>query len=172
LVIGAAIWLVATAAALPAGAAESGCDSPPFRAFDFWLGEWEVSSADGRRAGRNEISREQHGCVLVERWQGVEDSTGLSMNVYDPVKQRWRQLWVSPGIQIDITGGIVDGSMLLEGILVDLKDGVAHPFRGTWTPLDDGRVRQFFEQANEAGEWTPWFEGFYRRLDAATPGAS
>jgi hypothetical protein len=40
------------------------------------------------------------------------------------------------------------------------------PFRGLWTPLPDGRVRQFFEQSNDGGEtWVPWFEGFYTRKD-------
>ena len=30
--------------------------------------------------------------------------------------------------------------------------------------MDDGRVRQFFEQSNDEGEtWSPWFEGFYTR---------
>jgi hypothetical protein len=35
-----------------------------------------------------------------------------------------------------------------------------------WTPLADGRVRQFFEQSDDDGtNWTPWFEGFYSRVD-------
>ncbi|MCJ7591455.1 MAG: hypothetical protein MUO51_08890 [Woeseiaceae bacterium] len=33
-----------------------------------------------------------------------------------------------------------------------------------WTPLPDGRVRQFFEQSDDGGvTWVSWFEGFYTR---------
>lgn len=146
------------------GAAESACRTPPFRAFDFWLGHWQVELADGSRAGRNRISAEQGGCVLVERWEGAGGGTGLSMNFFDPHAGQWRQLWVSPGTQIDIAGGMVNGSMVLEGHIFYLREGNRYPFRGTWTLLPDGRVRQFFEEAREPGTWTSWFEGFYRRL--------
>ena len=38
------------------------------------------------------------------------------------------------------------------------------PFRALWTPLPDGRVRQFFEQYDAENEtWAVWFEGFYTR---------
>jgi hypothetical protein len=165
----ASAMTVAMIVAPDAEAAGAECDTPPYRAFDFWLGQWEVTGADGRKAGHNEISRDQGGCVLVERWHGVENSTGMSMSFYDPVVDRWRQVWVSPGIEIDIAGRLVDGSMVLEGTIVYLGDARAHRFRGAWTPLPDGRVRQFFEEANADGEWMPWFDGFYRR--AAEPRA-
>lgn len=156
------------AAAMPAaGAAEAPCDAAPHRAFDFWLGTWEVALADGTRAGRNVIRSEQQGCVLIERWTGAQGSTGMSMNLYDPVAGAWRQLWVSPQTQIDIAGGRRGDSMVLEGSITYLADGRSHPFRGTWTLLPDGRVRQFFEEAREPGTWTPWFEGFYTAEDAA-----
>ncbi len=148
----------------PAPAAETSCQTPPFRAFDFWVGDWQVELADGRPAGRNRITLEQRGCVLVERWQGTEGGTGLSINFFDPHAGQWRQLWVSPGTQIDIAGALVDGSMVLEGHIVYLQEGSRYPFRGTWTLLPDGRVRQFFEEAREPGAWTSWFEGYYRRL--------
>lgn len=158
------VLLLVTAIA-PGFAVAAACDAPPYRAFDFWVGEWEVTAADGRMAGRNVITREQDGCLLVERWQGVQDSSGMSMNFYDPVEKVWRQVWVSPDVEIDIAGGMKNGSMVLEGAIVYLENGRLRPFRGTWTPLDDGRVRQFFEERDDEGEWAPWFEGFYRRTD-------
>lgn len=149
-----------------AAAAEGPCDAPSHRAFDFWIGEWVVSLPDGREAGRNRIEREQGGCVLVERWRGAQGGTGISLNYFDPAAEVWRQVWISPQTQIDVSGGLVDGSMVLEGTITYVGDLRTHPFRGTWTPLEDGRVRQFFEEAREPGQWTPWFEGFYRRADA------
>jgi len=45
-------------------------------------------------------------------------------------------------------------------------DGRVELIRGTWTPLDDGRVQQFFEQSRDGGEsWYTWFDGYYQRAD-------
>ena len=157
--------LLLTAPAGASSGAETPCASGPFRAVDFWVGEWEVSGADGTFAGRNEITLDQKGCVLVERWRGAQESIGMSMSFYDPVNGQWRQVWVSPSVEIDISGGVVDGSMVLTGTIVYLGEVRAGGFRGTWTPLPDGRVRQYFEETGADGDWRPWFEGFYRRLD-------
>ena len=61
---------------------------------------------------------------------------------------------------------MTDDGMLLVGTLHSVGTGTTLPFRGLWTLLDDGRVRQFFEQSTDGGEtWTPWFEGFYTRKE-------
>ena len=67
------------------------CASPEFREFDFWVGSWRVSDADGKTAGDNVISLEQGGCVLVERWRSAGGGTGMSLNYYDPAAQLWKQ---------------------------------------------------------------------------------
>ncbi len=163
LVILLAAGLLGSPAALAAEDREPACVDGAYRAFDFWVGTWQVALADGRHAGRNEIRREQDGCVLVERWQGAGGGTGMSLNYFDPVSDQWRQVWVSPQTQIDIRGGRSGDAMILEGTITYTADGRALPFRGTWTVLPDGRVRQFFEEARTPGQWTPWFEGFYSR---------
>jgi hypothetical protein len=54
--------------------------------------------------------------------------------------------------------------MRLAGEISSAAGGAVAPFRGLWTPLPDGRVRQLFEQSNDGGEtWVTWFEGFYTR---------
>jgi hypothetical protein len=54
--------------------------------------------------------------------------------------------------------------MLLSGTIHYIANGQTAPFRGLWTPMPDGRVRQYFEQSNDDGAtWEPWFEGFYSR---------
>ncbi len=100
----------------------------------------------------------------MENWQGAQGSTGTSMNFYDPVAGQWQQIWVSPGVIIDIGGTLVDGSMVLEGLITYTGTNEHFPFKGIWTLLDDGRVRQFFEESREPGQWKPWFEGFYTRI--------
>lgn len=136
-----------------------------FREFDFWAGEWDVHDASGQLAGRNVIAASHRGCVLVENWTSASGGTGMSMNWLDHEKDEWVQVWIdSSGGQIEIRGGLTDEGMRLTGQIHYTGNGTTAPFRGLWTPLPDGRVRQFFEQSNDGGEtWQPWFEGFYSR---------
>jgi hypothetical protein len=136
-----------------------------FRAFDFWVGDWEVRGPAGTLAGTNTVERAQRGCVLIENWTSVSGGTGMSVNYFDHAAGEWVQIWnAEGGSQIHIRGGMTDQGMLLTGSLHTVANGETVPFRGLWTPLEDGRVRQFFEQSNDNGAtWTPWFEGFYSR---------
>lgn len=139
-----------------------------FREFDFWVGEWEVRDANGTFVGENSIRREQSGCVLIENWSGAKGSSGMSINYLDRITDEWVQVWhAASGYQIDIRGGLTGEGMLLTGTIHYIANGQTAPFRGLWTPLDDGRVRQYFEQSNDDGAtWQPWFEGFYTRKSA------
>ena len=143
-------------------AAESPCAASEYRQFDFWLGRWIVEVGDDQ-AGRNQIVRRHDGCLLEENWTSVNGGTGSSMNFYDPAAEQWRQIWVSGGTVIDLAGGLEDNSMRLTGTITYLSEGVRLPFRGLWTPLVDGRVRQYFEERRE-GRWQVWFEGFYQKV--------
>ncbi len=138
-----------------------------FREFDFWVGEWEVHDADGQLAGKNVIEAAHKGCVLVEKWQSATGGTGMSMNYLDQASGDWVQVWIdSGGGQIDIRGGLTGEGMLLTGQIHYTANGTTLPFRGLWTPLSDGRVRQFFQQSDDNGEtWQTWFEGFYSRVE-------
>jgi hypothetical protein len=145
-----------------------------FRAFDFWVGEWDVHDQSGQLAGRNVIEASQHGCVLVENWTSASGGTGMSMNWLDHEKDEWVQVWIdSSGGQIEIRGGLTDEGMRLTGRIHYTGNDTTAPFRGLWTPLPDGRVRQFFEQSGDGGEtWQPWFEGFYSRAGESQSAAA
>lgn len=135
-----------------------------YDAFDFWVGEWDVFTPDGKKAGTNRIEETEGGCILLESWTGAGGGTGTSINYFDPAANEWNQLWVSPnGVVIRIAGGLREGSMVLAGELIGPK-GKSQPFRGTWTPNSDGSVRQFFEiSADDGATWTAWFDGKYVR---------
>ncbi len=133
--------------------------------FDFWLGEWDVRDAAGNFAGTNRIEKVEHGCLITETWAGASGSTGFSINYRDASDGKWVQIWnAAGGTQINYRGGLTDDGMRLTGEISNAAGGTAVPFRGLWTPLPDGRVRQFFEQSNDGGEtWVTWFDGYYTR---------
>jgi hypothetical protein len=136
-----------------------------FKEFDFWLGKWDVHVASGVLAGYNEITREERGCVLLEDWSNASGGGGGSINYVDKITGEWVQVWNdASGSQINIRGGMTEEGMLLKGTLHSVGTGETKPFRGLWTPLPDGRVRQYFEHSDDGGEtWVSWFEGFYTR---------
>lgn len=139
-----------------------------FRAFDFWVGDWDVHLANGTLAGTNSIQPVERACVLIENWQSPGGGSGHSINYLDGATGEWVQVWnAAGGSQINIRGGMTDAGMQLNGQIHYVGNNTTFPFRALWTPLADGRVRQFFEQSNDAGEtWSPWFEGFYTRRKA------
>jgi uncharacterized protein YciI len=143
---------------------QPGCTSEVHGQLDFWLGEWQVTDAQGAVVGHNTITREQRGCVLVERWRAVRGGTGTSLTYHDPQRSAWVQHWVDgAGGVIDLEGGLRDGAMHLAGTYTR-ADGTVSRLRGVWTPLPEGRVRQQFDESTDGGAtWKPWFDGVYQR---------
>ena len=166
---GAAVLTLTTALAQTSASADppaSGpCTAGSFREFDFWAGEWDVHDANGRLAGRNHVSIEGLGCVVVERWRASNGSTGESLNYYDPAARRWKQRWAGLALLIEMDGGLQADAMVLEGPMQYLGQNRTTILRGTWTKLPDGRVRQQFVESDDGGKtWKPWFDGYYTRV--------
>lgn len=157
--------------AAPAAATAGPCEAEIYHAFDFWIGAWEVSDANGVLQGTNSITREEGGCVLLERWTSASGGTGQSYNYVDPASGNWRQVWVSAGANIDYEGGRTEeGAMKLEGTIT-YRGGTAFPFTGEWTPQEDGSVKQYFEQYDpETERWNPWFLGIYTKSEGDSAG--
>jgi hypothetical protein len=140
-------------------------DNQAFDQWDFWVGEWNVYGNDEERAlaGTNSITKHYANCLITETWKSAGGGGGFSINYYNPVKGQWRQVWVSNGYSIDYTGGLNDqGQMVLEGEIDYYGKNNSAPFRGIWTPRDNGDVVQRFEVFDaEKDQWNVWFEGLY-----------
>ncbi len=139
------------------------CESAEYRAFDFWLGEWDVFTPDGKLAGSNKIERRYNGCVVHERYTTPRPYAGESLNAYDSSRKMWHQTWMdNSGTVLLLDGGIQGKSMVLQGNGVD-NEGKAIRHRITWTPQTDGTVRQHWESTNAKGQWSTAFDGKYVR---------
>lgn len=167
--LGAALCLAGFAApAVIAQAPPPACTGDVHDDFDFWVGEWNVYAPDdGPYLGHNSITKHNGGCLIMEHWVGAGGNPGDSINIYDPLTQAWRQVWMSNGWYIDYSGGLnEDGAMVLEGESYTMATETRSAFRGTWTLQADGSVSQFFEQADAEGNLQPVFMGIYVRKDA------
>jgi len=147
-----------------AAVATPNCDSQEHRQFDFWVGTWSVTEA-GQPAGQNTIEPDLKRCALFESWRSIDGSRGRSINFYDRDRRRWHQTWIDDrGGALELDGGLVGASMVLEGERPDAKAGGSIRHRITWTPERDGSVRQHWQTAKSANSaWETVFDGRYTR---------
>lgn len=138
------------------------CAAEPYRAFDFWIGTWDVRDTSGTVRARSVITRRNGGCTIHEDYTTLTGYTGQSINAYDASRQRWHQTWSDiGGLVLYLDGSSPEaGVMRLEGTRRDQQGELMD--RITWTRLPDGRVRQLWENSRDGGgTWTRAFDGFY-----------
>jgi len=144
--------------------ANGACSAAEYRQFDFWVGEWVVTS-NGQPAGTNTIEAIHGGCALQENWQGAGEGgiSGSSFNIYDAATGKWHQTWVdASGTLLQLDGGRVGASMVLSGERPAPEGKGTAQHRITWTPNEDGSVRQLWEASSDGGDtWNVLFDGLY-----------
>jgi hypothetical protein len=104
-----------TASPAPAPAA---CTDPDHRAFDFWVGAWDVYPVGtDKLVAHSLIERLYGGCAIRENWMPLRGPGGGSLSSWVPEEKAWRQTWVdSSGARVDFTGAApAPGRMVLTG---------------------------------------------------------
>ncbi|WP_299323991.1 tetratricopeptide repeat protein [Parasphingopyxis sp.] len=144
------------------------CTDPVYRAFDFWLGEWDVT-AGGASAptATSRISARHGGCVVLEEYD-AGGYTGMSINFYDSISGRWHQSWMANnGVPVYIEGNLDEnGAMVLTDADLPIRAATGTINRVTWSVEDSGAVRQFWETSSDGGAtWSVAFDGLYTRRD-------
>lgn len=139
------------------------CEGPEFRAFDFWVGEWDVTES-GKLAGTSSVQLILNDCVVFENWTGVSGYSGKSFNIYSKVLKKWRQFWVdNRGGVLQFTGNYKEGKLLFDGVTPQ-QDGGTTLERLTFFNLSPNKVRQLWEQSHDGGKkWEVVFDGEYTR---------
>jgi hypothetical protein len=148
------------------------CCSPAHRQFDFWIGDWVAYDLQKEEekvvAGTNRIVLLQDSCILQENWVSQNGKfTGTSYNWYDRQTAKWHQSWIdNQGGSLQLSGSLRDGKMVL--LSEEMKSQNGEPFinRVTWSPKDDGSVRQLWEISKDDGQtWQTVFDGLYVKKD-------
>lgn len=148
----------------PPGQRQAPCAASLFRQFDFWVGRWDVVNAAGQFAGTNRIERVGD-CFLQESWAAASGGyTGSSLNSVG-FDGKWHQTWTdTSGLRLELTGGLVDGNMVMEGDTLSSDPRQPTPTRNriTWRPEGGGSVRQLWQTSGDGGKtWTTSFDGRY-----------
>jgi tetratricopeptide (TPR) repeat protein len=145
--------------------------SPENRQFDFWLGEWAVTTTQGNApAGDSRIELTLGECVIVENWTSRNGPyAGKSYNVYNSSAKRWEQFWVdnSAGM-IHFYGNIKDGVMDFFTDEMAQPDGTLLKRHLQFFSLGPDKVRQFSQGSTDHGKtWTVEYDFTYTRKKPA-----
>jgi tetratricopeptide (TPR) repeat protein len=136
--------------------------TPEQKQLDFWVGAWDVYGRDGRQIGTNRLESMEMGRVIRESWTDASGGTGQSINFFNPVTKKMKQVWVDPsGNVLEMEGTFQKGAMRFEGVFTAIS-GTAAKHKTTLTPLPGGRVRQFIQNSSDDGKtYTVGFDAIY-----------
>ena len=130
--------------------AESNKDAS--KQFDFWIGSWDVYTAGNEQPiAQSKIESILNGMAILENYEAGQFS-GKSLNSYNVATGKWQQHWVdNAGNVLQLEGGLVGDDMILSQSAFDLETKLYTIDRISWTPNDDGTVRQIWEQFKTEG---------------------
>jgi hypothetical protein len=148
------------------------CASEPnFRAFDFWIGEWDVQPTGVARAPIGQgatsiVERQLDGCVIQENWLPPGgNGAGKSFNIFNTVTRQWEQYYVDTrGTITHYTGTFHDdGNLYYEAT----QFGSSNRIRMTFFNQGPNQVRQLGHLSIDGGKtWTVSFDLTYVRKPA------
>ncbi|SDY90425.1 hypothetical protein SAMN04487939_10879 [Lysobacter sp. yr284] len=177
--VAAALPAAAIAAAPAVSAAAGGAD--PARAFDFFLGHWQVRyrRLRERLMGSDDWEEFEGRCQTQSLFGGLaqfDESVvnrpglpyrGLALRSFDPAARRWADWWLDTRnpqrIAAPMIGGFADGEGRFFGES-ELR-GTTVKVRGLWTDIGAERVQ--WEQAYSADGGASWETNWvsrYRRV--------
>jgi tetratricopeptide (TPR) repeat protein len=137
------------------------------RQFDFWVGEWEVSTTQGAiPAGNSKIELILGDCVVLENWKSLNSPySGKSYNIYNGALKRWEQYWVdNVGGNIFFHGELKDGMMEYWTDDIPQSSGPALRRHLQFSKLGPDKVRQFSQGSTDGGKtWNVEYDFTYVR---------
>ena len=124
-----------------------------YRQLDFILGQWTLTSPDGRRIGSAEFSASSGGYAIVGKCSDNTRATNSTiMAYYEPSVAQWKQVW------LDDQGSVAqltrqpgdDDAIVFEGESI-MADGRRAMARVILDEAADGRVRLSLMTSSDAG---------------------
>ena len=131
-------------------------EAPERHRFDFWIGEWDVTTPAGGRAGTSSVQSVSGGCALLENWTSANGGHGKSLNAFNPTIGQWQQYWIGQdGNPTEFRESTWSGnSIVFRAHAPATSKSPAMEMRLTFTPLDSSTVQQHGESSTDGG--TTW----------------
>ncbi len=132
--------------------------------FEFWVGEWNVYTTFGNKAGESKIEKILNGCVILENWTNSSGRKGKSFNVINSNTGNWEQTWVddSGNITEFKKGKFKNYTLSFIAEDKDQKNQIQYQ-RLTFYKNDDGTVRQLGEVSSDGKEWQISYDLLYKK---------
>ena len=141
--------------------------NPVYRQFDFWIGQWEAYSPNGKKAGDSKIELLLDSCIILENWTSVQAGyAGKSYNTYNAATGKWQQYWVDNkgGVTEYFDGHYENNKMILQTANIKQSNDTAKILKMTFYNLSPDKVRQHGESSVDGGKtWKTDFDLEYRR---------
>jgi hypothetical protein len=154
----------APVARAPATTPSAACATPEHRAFDFWVGAWDVKVLTRKQPadpwvaakGTQHVESILGGCVISESFTAEGPATpwaGKSYSMWQPALGTWRQTWVDDqGSYLVFTGGVEHGVMTLYGEPFE-KAGKRVEMRMVFGNVTRDAMTWEWQRKNDAGAW-------------------
>ncbi|MFI5186544.1 MAG: hypothetical protein ACHQF0_07470 [Chitinophagales bacterium] len=168
----ALLLLLITIPVLKIDAQKTPCTTDPvYRQFDFWIGEWDVYTKTGKKAGDSKIDLILDSCIILENWKSAGQFNGLyysgkSFNTYNSVTKQWQQTWVdnAGGTTEFLEGHYETGKMIFKTKPFPVSNDTMAVRRLTFFNLGVDKVRQYSEISKDNEKtWAPEYDLEYRR---------
>lgn len=145
-----------------AQANQPACQSEQYRAFDYWVGEWNVLDTAGTKIAESSIESVAAGCAVRETWRPNSGPEGVSISWYEPRDSLWHQQWVGGSGWIAwFDGGLEDGAMTLT-TKSNSSNPAAPRSKMVYTQPRAGVVRQtLYTSTDDGASWAVNFVGDY-----------
>lgn len=140
-------------------------NDPRSRAFDFWVGEWNVFNPQNTRMGESHIEKILGDAVILENWSGASGYRGKSFNHFLMDSGKWIQYWVDQNAgRIYFEGNYNDTLRAMVFYAKDLDSKGGPQRKLTFFNLSPDSVRQFSQLSSDEGKtWIVEYDFMYVR---------
>jgi len=145
--------------------AQKPCTAPEASEFDFWVGNWDLYSAD-TLTGTNTIYKIMDGCTVQENFESKKASySGKSWSMYSPQLKQWQQTWVdNQGGYIVLNGKFENGAMTLTTAAQKLPNGKEQVYRMVYHNISKDSFDWDWESTTDNGaSWKSGWHIHYKR---------
>ena len=141
------------------------CTAPEASQMDFWVGTWDLYSAD-TITGINTIYKVMDGCAVQENFESKRISySGKSWSMYNPQLKIWQQTWIdNQGGFIYLTGKFENGAMTLTTETTKLPNGKEQTYRMVYHNILKDSFDWDWESTTDKGAtWKSGWHIHYKR---------